>query len=1171
MEAINKQMAGRPKLPNGITRGRALSIRRFFEVSDKQLGEQAKKLGITRNQLYEIKNQDYLKARENKKWQTKNKNKRGKPINEVDFLKQIVDAPEPIRLTEGRLGLDEKKKYFVTVSFTTKTRFNGFNQIYYDILPRTYTIDCMRSELRNAVISYLERDYNEVDSGRITELDLTKPITINIQRAERFNVPVNIRNIPMRRCGVLKYKFMPEIANISFNTTEMKCVIQCLYHRYKNNKRKIFTEKSITEDFKRMYEILYLDEDLEECPEIFDITPAMVLEWCKKHKITCYMFDIKNKLFEKYVSPSRNLPPLVFYAVDEHMYLIENPKVIDRISKKYADTTHHKTQIGADENEVEDLSKLPIYDYDDIMLVCNKTPIYQFADYLELIQAPSVVMVNKSNLFDIFIELFKSGQVPNTKHKGEQNIKEIEYIRKDEQVVKIMRDATYGTKNASYRDVMKICKQINIPFTNQGIGTLTRSYYDYFRGRKSVRIELDRPTFFSKNCKCVKCGSTEKLQIDHIIPLASGGTNDEDNLQALCKLCHFEKTKEEREDNTYINIDPISSSFNDKVNEIFQSDLMKKWAFVENMGKYTPKKAYDINKCRKNIMYHSKYEWAVYSVMDDVCNFDGEVKCGFYYVETTSYFPMRGNGWYSQPMIEYCLANKIIEKSNIKYQLLPSMKLNSDYFNEFIDSVYAKFGNLNKNAINALIGCFYRREYSTIMTHYTRSFQEACYLFTQYEGSFVKKDMDMYSVMFEENFKSQETESPLYLQILDMEAVEVHKLSKIVGKVSRVKTDAVESENIVDISSYEWARGVPKYKYEALNDCKVEMMPRYLRESVYINGKSQWTIIKDKDDYKELAYDAVKLKSCNIDGRAGVGKSHLIGKIKEVFDEKGLKYICLAPTNKASRNIGGMTIHKWVGKNSQRIGKLKKVLKNIDRIIIDEVSMLHEIFYKLLINMKQVKPELGFIIVGDFGQLLPVNDRGVYDYENSRALYEICNGNRISLTKCKRSDDILFNICKDPENVKTGDFGNKLTMRNICFTNKRRIEVNEACMNKAVYRKKFINVPRYVYDKNSQDMKLCIGTPIISRANCCKYDICNNDTFEIVNITSESVELDEGQVIPISQFNRLFHVAYAITVHKSQGTTINEEYTIHEWDRMDTRLKYVALSRATCKENINIY
>ena len=34
----------------------------------------------------------------------------------------------------------------------------------------------------------------------------------------------------------------------------------------------------------------------------------------------------------------------------------------------------------------------------------------------------------------------------------------------------------------------------------------------------------------------------EAREIDHIVPVASGGTNDEDNLQNICRICHVEKT-----------------------------------------------------------------------------------------------------------------------------------------------------------------------------------------------------------------------------------------------------------------------------------------------------------------------------------------------------------------------------------------------------------------------------------------------------------------------------------------------------------------------------------------------------------------------------------------------------------------------------------------------------
>ena len=62
--------------------------------------------------------------------------------------------------------------------------------------------------------------------------------------------------------------------------------------------------------------------------------------------------------------------------------------------------------------------------------------------------------------------------------------------------------------------------------------------------------------------------------------------------------------------------------------------------------------------------------------------------------------------------------------------------------------------------------------------------------------------------------------------------------------------------------------------------------------------------------------------------------------------------------------------------------------------------------------LKQKNMNIKFIIVGDYNQLAPVNDRVICDYKNSLALYELCDGNCINLTTCRRSDDILYNICK---------------------------------------------------------------------------------------------------------------------------------------------------------------
>ncbi|MEU9404765.1 HNH endonuclease [Streptomyces sp. NPDC048281] len=45
---------------------------------------------------------------------------------------------------------------------------------------------------------------------------------------------------------------------------------------------------------------------------------------------------------------------------------------------------------------------------------------------------------------------------------------------------------------------------------------------------------------------CVRCGSRERLEVDHVIPIAKGGTWTLDNAQTLCQSCHQAKTADDR-------------------------------------------------------------------------------------------------------------------------------------------------------------------------------------------------------------------------------------------------------------------------------------------------------------------------------------------------------------------------------------------------------------------------------------------------------------------------------------------------------------------------------------------------------------------------------------------------------------------------------------------------
>jgi hypothetical protein len=41
--------------------------------------------------------------------------------------------------------------------------------------------------------------------------------------------------------------------------------------------------------------------------------------------------------------------------------------------------------------------------------------------------------------------------------------------------------------------------------------------------------------------RCVKCGSNERLEFDHVIPVSMGGANTARNLQLLCEACNRSK------------------------------------------------------------------------------------------------------------------------------------------------------------------------------------------------------------------------------------------------------------------------------------------------------------------------------------------------------------------------------------------------------------------------------------------------------------------------------------------------------------------------------------------------------------------------------------------------------------------------------------------------------
>ena len=66
--------------------------------------------------------------------------------------------------------------------------------------------------------------------------------------------------------------------------------------------------------------------------------------------------------------------------------------------------------------------------------------------------------------------------------------------------------------------------------------------------RRTIPPKIRLSLFLSANGHCQSCRAKihpgQKWELDHIIPLALGGSNSLENMQILCKICHRCKTNQ---------------------------------------------------------------------------------------------------------------------------------------------------------------------------------------------------------------------------------------------------------------------------------------------------------------------------------------------------------------------------------------------------------------------------------------------------------------------------------------------------------------------------------------------------------------------------------------------------------------------------------------------------
>jgi len=502
----------------------------------------------------------------------------------------------------------------------------------------------------------------------------------------------------------------------------------------------------------------------------------------------------------------------------------------------------------------------------------------------------------------------------------------------------------------------------------------------------------------------------------------------------------------------------------------------------------------DHTKCRRNLVMHSQHDFPKFSVMDYPTLYDGgEIKCGYYYVESDNYFPLRGNGWYNYTLINYCIEQNIEIK--ITHQFTSSYTLKNDHFknfSEYLINVCGTDKSFAKKIINSMVGCWNinstkYEEINFTLDKYEAS-RELCRENVMVTSTNLE-DMTLYSIIENKVIKKDDLSTPLYHQILAMEAIELHKLQTFIIKEGciplELNTDAIlYTGHKLNIQGhfYDKECKVEKYRYDEINKLEIESVCRMVRTGKMSNKEFNYAFIPTENrEYIDIVKDVIESnKGCLITGIAGTGKTYLANMLVSELEKEG-KIVGkkIAPTNKAASHIKGETIHKFfmslmLSQNYEK--KLLKNLNNYDYIIVDEISMVKEIFYRFFTVIKRYAPKVKFIIIGDFAQFKPVEDTYKGSYENSPALHQLCDGQRINLTSCKRSDAELFNLYSNPENIKKINLDNfkfkQLTKLNIAYTHKTRKRINEKCMKEFKGDVDYLTCGPSIYNDKTQNVMI---------------------------------------------------------------------------------------------------
>jgi ABC-type cobalamin/Fe3+-siderophores transport system ATPase subunit len=380
------------------------------------------------------------------------------------------------------------------------------------------------------------------------------------------------------------------------------------------------------------------------------------------------------------------------------------------------------------------------------------------------------------------------------------------------------------------------------------------------------------------------------------------------------------------------------------------------------------------------------------------------------------------------------------------------------------------------------------------------------------------------------------------------------------------------------------------------------------------------------------ALDILKMGyNCYITGAAGSGKTHLLNEYINFLKSKGVEVGITASTGIAATHMGGTTIHSWSGigirdelteYDLEDLESKKYIydrFKETKVLIIDEISMLHhfrlDLVERIARHLKRNDLPFGgmqVVLCGDFFQLPPVFRYGekeaLFSYhsmswkklnlkicyleeqhrQKDQAFLKVLNdirGGRMSSESMKHLKD-RYN--KEPEtkveptklhthnidvdkinDTELGKLSGQIFAFNMDTKGKKPLveALKKSCLAPETLRLKIGS--RVMFVKNNFESGYANGS--LGKVISCDYSgpkvmLVNG---KVINVEKATWMVEEEGKVKAQIIQYPLRLAWAITVHKSQGMSL-DAIEVDLSRSFERGMGYVALSRVRSLAGLKI-